>query len=308
MKSNGTISFLEMDDTEYIVFLTVSFVFGAIITVLGSIQLWCLHFSIFKRCMDSLLVSFLHLSMADMLQGILLLIPAVLAIIQREISTPIEFISDLVEIILIYGGRYLCTVSILTLNTLTVLKMIRVLLNTTYPRCRIRWICRAIWLLTFLFVGADYIAYKATGYKNDRRLWLPVLTGLTFVNFVCCFGRIYFALRRTERRVIAQPSRTGGRFLRIAIFQLSTFLICAVPWSIFRIVTFFVHVEKKKSLLFTKALRFLLILNPISDAIIFFVVYRHKLRRVRQQDVRVKYDRRSAYVLPRPPLQREGNE
>ena len=156
----------------------------------------------------------------------------------------------------------------------------------------VKKICRIIWAATLLTIGIDYAVYKALLHSADmitrkcRGLWLPILTIPTMILIVCCFTKIFLVMRRAERQM-GRPAdgstrRNGRRFLKIAVLQLSAFVVCAAPLSVFNIVFVCIHMKQDVAAMVHLPLMVLVLLNPLVDPLFFFAVYRNKLRRSRR--------------------------
>ena len=136
MAANVTKSYFRAfsSNADYIVFVIITFVVGSMIIILNALHLSFVHKVLFKNSMDYLVISFYHLCLADLLQGCFALLTVILTILEREIFMGDRGMIEITEFSEKFGYKYLSSVSILILNALTVLKMIRVTKNVRYTK------------------------------------------------------------------------------------------------------------------------------------------------------------------------------
>ena len=195
--------------------------------VLNILQLWCLHKQ-FRRHLNPLMVIIFHLSVADLLEGIAVILSNIIYMLKEKIFLGSSQFFESYDI-LVQANRFLLSVSIVTLATLTVLKMLRITRNECLTKLTIKRISRAIWIVMFVIFFTEYVVYKAHGYSDDvklvtkfRRLWLPVLTLLAAIIIVYCFTRMFYVMRmrqvQTSQEPVGRRKRcysAFGRFYRL---------------------------------------------------------------------------------------------
>ena len=257
---------------------------------LNSIQLWLLA-KRFKRNANSLLVVIKHLCISDLLNGVFLLLPPSLGLIETEIIPGNKIIHDITKLFTRVSRRYAITVSTFLLCLLTVTKMLKIVHNRSYTRLILRNVCRSVWLVIFVLVGMGSVV-KKTGVlttlseKIIKRIWMPLVIFPSIFLQCYCYWRIFSAVKVTTDRV---PPRADGsarndfNLQKIAAFQLLVFIVCVSPLCSYSLL---LVIRERQTL--SNADKFSLAtlmvlnnLNSIIDPIVFFVVFRKKWRRPR---------------------------
>ena len=216
-----------------------------------------------------------------------------------------------------FGSKCTFAVSIQLLLAMTVMKMLTVTQNKKFSMSCMWRVCFGVWCLNIIVYGVGLaLHYWDTSLWDFAGLWLPFLTYSTIVISVCCFCRIYYVLRRSNRSLEVRKDRTctfssetsepycvtsrpvpppcssprrkvGDTFTMIATIQLSAFIVCVTP-----LVTYQALCNDETNDLDTtlpvRLMRFLLLGNPVCNSISFFVVYRHLWRRNSQEKKRRK--------------------
>ena len=210
---------------------------GILTIVLNILQLWCLHKQ-FRRHVNPLMVIIFHLSVADLLQGASFIPTSIFSLLEKKQLVGSALLLECSDVCY-QASIYLSSVSIVTLATLTVLKMLRVTRNEWLTKRTIKQICKAIWIVVFGCFFTEYVVYKADGYRGNvelvnkyRRLWLPILTGPATIIFVFCFVKMFYAMRTRMIHTTNELDRRKRRFLIIAILNLLAFLVCVVPLAV----------------------------------------------------------------------------
>ena len=112
--------------------LVMSYVVGISAIIFNSIQLWLLA-KTFQRNANSLLIVIKHLCPSDLLNGVSLLLPPSLALIETEF--PGNIIIQIIWKLYTRVGRiYVITVSTFLLCLLTVTKMLKIVHNRSCTR------------------------------------------------------------------------------------------------------------------------------------------------------------------------------
>ena len=260
-------------------FKVVSVFLSVIIIITNGFQLRFLHKK-FRKCTDSLKTVFIHLCLVDLLQGINMILLAILIIIHRVGNVQNSWL--VVKIVRTIGARYLGSVSVILLNVMTIFRMIRVTRNQRLKKL-LKRICKMTWIVVFVVVAVEYTAYQFFYPAEEvlRELWLPCLTIPTVLSIVVCCLRIYHVTMKNERSVSAQHS-SGGKFLVVAVSQVTAYTACAGPLSIFRVLQACDVVSEDIQLFLDPWLSLLIMMNPVADSVVFFFVFRHKFMRQRR--------------------------
>ena len=98
-----------------------------------------------------LMVIIFHLSVADLVQGISLIPITIFKVLERKLFVGSHLIHECIDVCK-QGGKYLVSVSIVTLATLTVLKMLRVTPNKWLIKSTIKKICRTYYMVSCICV------------------------------------------------------------------------------------------------------------------------------------------------------------
>ena len=167
------------------------------------------------------------------------------------------------------------------LVALSVLKMILITTNKKYTRSTMKMICNSLWAVAFVLCVAEFTIYKLKLYPRVRimrRVWSPLLTFPAILVFLFCFGRIYYVNQKVTRR-FSRQQRDKGNFKKIAIAQVSAFVFCIAPLSVYDVglVTNQWYFESTETIL--RSLQVLSVLHPVIDSIVFFIVYKDKWRK-----------------------------
>lgn len=277
---------------------------GVFIVTMNTFQLWMLNTK-FSREINPLLVMMKHLCIADLLNGILLMTTPVLSILEWKVLPGNMMIHKIIIFLTIICGKYVFSVSTLTLNCLTVFKMMKITRNKWYSRATIRKICTYIWFVMLFISTIDYSIFQAVQSSVKvaiQRTWVPVLLFPSIVLQICCYGRILCYPRAANMRFPAIASiitRCNGKFLKIAIFQMIALINCMSPLSLRVMMVQYGGVELEEKVM--PGLRVLTYLQAVIDPIVFIIVYRKKLR-PRISPMVIRYDGRAAFVLPRPKI------
>ena len=247
---------------------TLTFILGAVIIVLKSIQIHCLRKRMDTRRNEQLVIV-LSLAVADLLQGI----SAICIALTRSLSGLNEFLIDVYAV-------HLFTVSMLTLLLLSFVKLMAVTRNTHYRRSNLKRCLIAIWIIDGIVRTTEYIVFKLEAYSIDqeayRKAASPFIVFLTTLTFIIFFGRIYFVVRRSNQDIGRQ---TNDNTMKIAIAQVMTFVICTWPSQTYKLVAMFTGIDdEEKHVKMQKGMLIFILLNPIVDPITFFIVNRHVWR------------------------------
>ena len=260
----------------------IGFVIALLTIILNIIQLWCLH-KHFRRHVNPLMVVIFHLSVADLIQGTIVISTFILMLLRKCIFPGSSLLKEIFDF---YGeaNKCLSAVSIVTLVTLTVLKMLRVTQNKWFTKSTVRRICRTIWIVVVLCFSTDYVVYKAGGYPGNEKLvvkyrpfWLPVLALPATVILVVCFARM-FCVMRTRMIQPVHEHAFRRRFLTIAILHLVSFVVFVAPATALIIADALIHIDPEQFEKLRRVFIVFIISNPLFDSIGFFIVYRGKLR------------------------------
>ena len=269
-----------------VVVLILPLVVGALTIFINSIQLWILKTK-FRRELNSLFVILRHLCVADLLNGVVTLSQSLLSVIEWKLLPENTILLWLTEFVAYTCVKYVFSISTVLVNCLTLLKMIIVTRNCWYTRSTVGKICNCIWLVNLLITITEYGISKSEVVSSQtevmlRRIWTPLCTSISFIFQCYCFGRIFCRTRIVQRQVPARAdrqNRSDGNFLKMAVFQVVSYMLCVGPLSIYLALPLFGDFKLKKHLLALFGV--LAYLNSIIDPIVFFVVYRHKWRRPR---------------------------
>ena len=265
------------------VMIGTTLLIGTLVVALNSLQIWFIR-NKFRRYTNPLIIIFLHLSVADLLQGVASPLLAGVLISKRELAPNSSIMEKITSLIRTFGYRYVIGVSIVQLNALTVLKMMRVTRNKRYTKSTMTRICMIIWSVCLVIVVTEYI-FHILIYPFDekvRELWLSLFTLPTIILFVVCFSRMYCVTTSSERRVNSS-NLFGGKFLVIASSQVAAFVICSAPLSFLRIVSFCRTVDPEVREVLDRSLGLLFLLNPVANSVVFLFVYRQKLNNDRHR-------------------------
>ena len=274
-----------MEGWEFITTIALVIVFATI--GLNILQLWCLHRH-FRRHVNPLMVIIFHLSVADLVQGISFMPITIFKVLERKLFVGSYLIHECIDVCK-QLGKYLASVSIVTLATLTVLKMLRVTRNEWLTKSTIKRICRTKWSVVFVCFFTEYVVYKAHRYSDDaelvkkyRRFWLPVLAFPATIIFVFSFSKMFYVLRTRMMHTSNEPDNRSRQFLTIAILNLLGFIVCAVPLAVLDVVDLVIHIHPDPFTKLEPIFKYFLIVNPLVDTIGFLIVYRRKSRRRRR--------------------------
>ena len=281
-----------------IVVLVLPLLVGSLTIIFNSVQLWTLKKK-FRRELNSLFVILRHLCVADLLNGVVTLTQTLVSVIEWKFLPKNNFLLWLTEFIGLTCNKYVFSVSTVLLNCLTLLKMIIVTRNCWYTRATVGKICKSVWIVTLVINSIEYGISKSEIFSSDikvvlRRVMAPLITLVSFIFQSYCFGKIFCRRRIVNSRVpprADRQNRSDGMFLKIAIFQILSYMLCIGPLSTYLALPLFgdFKVEKRLITLFGS----LAYLNSIIDPIIFFVVYRRKWRRRQPvppiQQIRLSY-------------------
>ena len=281
-----------------VVVLVSPLVVGVLTTLINSVQLWTLKTK-FRRELNSLFVILRHLCVADLLNGVVTLSQTLLSVIEWKLLPANTILLWLTEFVGLTCVKYVYSVSTVLLNCLTLLKMIIITRNCWYTRALVRKICKCVWSLTFVIVTIGYAISKTEVISSEgqvifRRIWIPLCTLLSLIFQCYGLGKIFYRTRRVKSRIsrsaraaraarAVRPVRrtqSDGNFLKIAIFQIMSYMVCVTPLSIYLALPLLCDFKVRRHL--HALFGVLAYLNSIIDPIVFFVVYRHKLRRPRQ--------------------------
>ena len=256
---------------------------GVLTIILNIAQLWCLH-KHFRRHVNPLMVIIFHLSVADLVVGISAIPTCIFMILKEKLFVGSSLLIECVDV-LQQVNRFLSSVSIITLATLTVLKMLRVTQNEWLTKLTIKRICRTIWIVVLVCFSIEYVVYKAHGYSDDvelvakyRRLWLPLQTFPAAIIIVYCFARMFCVMRMRQVQTTQESVERRRRFLTIAILHLVGFIVCAAPLAVLNLLDVVIQIDPVKIAQLHPKFVFLLMGNPLVDSIGFLIVYRRKLR------------------------------
>ena len=270
--------------------VSIPLAIGVLTIVLNVVQLWCLH-KHFRRHVNPLMVIIFHLSVADLLEGIAVILILIIKTLKKKPFVGSSLLLECYDV-LKQVNRFLLSVSIVTLATLTVLKMLRVTQNEWLTKLTIKRICRTIWIVVSVCFFTEYVVYKAHGYSDDvelvtkyRRLWLHVLTLPAAILIVYCFARIFYAMRKRQVRTSQEPVGRRRRFLAISILHLVGFILCTAPLAVLYVLDVTTQIDPVKFKQLRRTCVILLISNPLVDSIGFLIVYRRKLRGYRPRRV-----------------------
>lgn len=147
---------------------TIALAIGALTIALNIVQLWCLH-KYFRRHVNPLMVIIFHLSVADLVQDMLAIATFVIILLERKVFVVSFMLHQCIDVC-VEANKYLASVSIVTLATLTVLKMLRVTQNAWLTKSTIKRICRRIWIVVSVCFLAEFLVYKVHGYSTDAVL------------------------------------------------------------------------------------------------------------------------------------------
>ena len=275
--------------------LTVSS--GVLILAINAFQIYLLKKK-FRREVNPLFIIIKHLCVADILNGGFILVLCTLYFLQNSLSRD-HFYALHVMLLVCHGcGRYFFAVSTITLDALTVLKMIRVTQNKWYAKSTTRKMCYCIWFsLLIIFSTHEGIIQTIMKYSRSKTFISgSVLTFLSIPLQFTCFGRIFFTIRSSTKRNPHQRSRSSGNFLRIAISQVIAFVLCSLPEAIFHLLLILKPDVPKQPfvVIFGLLTRF----NSLVDPVVFLVVYKDKLR-TKRENYQVRFNGTSAFVVRR---------
>ena len=264
-------------------FVSIPLVIGVLTIVLNIVQLWCLH-KHFRRHVNPLMIIIFHLSVADLMDGSAIILISIIHILKENFFLGSSLLFECYGIFVQTNG-FLLSVSIVTLATLTVLKMLRVTRNEWLTKLTIKRISRTIWIVMLVIFFTEYVVYKSHGYSDDvelvtkyRRLWLSVITFAATIIIVYCFTRMFCVMRMRQVQTTQEPIGRRRRFLTIAILHLVGFIGCAAPLAVLSVLDVVIQIDSLKIAQLHPRFVFLLMGNPLVDSIGFLIVYRRKLR------------------------------
>ena len=286
---NMTITvFDRLRNSDENVVLTISLLIGFLTVGINSIQVWFLRTK-FRREVNTLFVIIQHLCIADLLNGVRVTGSALLSLLHLQFDYD-EHAYQIIHFIGLASGVYIFAVSTLTLDSLTILKMLKIVRNKSYQRSAVKRICYLAWVIAFILSAASIAIYatRNAAVVNIWRNWMPILTYLSIVLQCYCVVRI---CRTTLTQVARVPrradgaSRSTGMLLQISLLQVLAFVLCETPLS--TLMMFFGTTELVTPLfgIFVNLTNF----HSIVDPVLFFFVYRRKLRRQRV-NVAVEYN------------------
>ena len=290
LKSVGDTDFkgvARLIDQAGVVVLILPFVIGALTIAINSVQLWTLKKK-FRRELNSLFVILRHLCIADLLNGVVTLTQILLSVLEWKLFPENTVLLWLTEAMSTAGNKYMFFVSTVLLNCLTLLKMIIVTRNCWYTRATVKKICKCVWLVILIFISTEYGVSKALVISSKSkvvlRVWVPLCTSASFIFQCGCFARIYYRTRTLNNRATRaaradRRTRSDGNFLKIAIFQIISYVMCVCPISTYLALPLFSDFKVENH--WFAILGVLAYLNSIIDPIVFFVVYKHKWMRPR---------------------------
>ena len=311
-KSNGRNTTSTADDTGFkgvarimeksgIVVLILPLVVGVITIIINSVQLWTFKTK-FKRELNSLFVILRHLCIADLLNGVVTLSQTMLSVIEWKFLPGNMILMWLTEFVNYACLIYVFLCSTVLMNCLTLLKMILVTKNCWYTRATVGKICKGVWSLIFFVVSVGYVISKTGAISSDgkmifRRIWVPLCTSISFIFQCYCLGRIFYRARHVNNKVPQRAdrrTRTDGNFVKIAIFQIVSYMVCVGPLSTYQALPLLCDFKVKRH--FNVLFGVLAYLNSIIDPVVFFVVYRHKWRRPKRHQSSRGHDIRLSYI------------
>ena len=235
-----------------------------------------------------LMVIIFHLSVADLVEGIIGILNCIVIMLEEKLFVGLSLLLE----VFMQATRFLLSVSIITLATLTVLKMLRVTQNEWLTKLTIKRICRTIWICMSVCFFTEYVVYKAHCYSDDvelvtkyRHIWLPILTLPAAIIIVYCFAKMFYSMRMSQVQTPQEPVGRRRRFLTIAILHLVGFIVCAAPLAVLNVLDVTIQIDPVKFERIRLICIFLLMINPLVDSIGFLIVYRRKLRRQRPRRV-----------------------
>ena len=264
-------------------FVSIPLVIGVLTIVLNIVQLWCLH-KHFRRHVNPLMIIIFHLSVADLMDGSAIILISIIHILKENFFLGSSLLFECYGIFVQTNG-FLLSVSIVTLATLTVLKMLRVTRNEWLTKLTIKRISRTIWIVMLVIFFTEYVVYKSHGYSDDvelvtkyRRLWLSVITFAATIIIVYCFTRMFYVIKMRQVQTSQEPVGRRRRFLAISILHLVGFIVCTAPLAVLNILDVTIQINPVKFERLHRYCVFLLITNPLVDSIGFLIVYRRNLR------------------------------
>ena len=290
--------------------------FVAVLSItMNSVQLWFLRAK-FRREMNPLFLLIWHLCIADLLAGVQNLSFTLLGILEGNIITDVDFTENLHHVIHFVGptcATYVFTVSTVTLDGPTVLKVLKIIKNRSYRKVTVKRVCYCTWGVAFIGPAINYILYQAKVSQVSDQMAIQVIyiTILTYSSVFLqsyCLGRISCATRLSMRKVPERAdgtTRSKGRFLKIAVFQILAFGGCELALPSYLMMVKFTNINSENTLL--ACFRGLIYLHSVVDPIVFFVVYRHKWR-PKRPNLALGFDGRTAYVIPTPRLDSCNNQ
>ena len=289
-----------LQNTQNSSYLALQCSLGPLIILINSVQLLFLKTK-FKREINTLFVLIRHLSIADLLNGVVMVTRASLSALEWKVFVDSNVVHEVLEFIGIACTMFVVTVSTTTLDSLTVMKMLKITQDKSYREATVKKICYSIWGISFVLSAISYAFFRAHAFSSTAGLQGIGLSLLTFSSVVLqsyCFGRIIYV---TQIRTVQVPgradgtARSGGAFTKIAIFQILAFVVCQMPLSTYFLIVDLGVLELDNTKL--RVVGLLPYLHSIVDPAVFFVVYRHKWRQHRQI-MSVRYYRRSAFGVP----------
>ena len=282
-------------------FIALPCLAGSLIVLVNSAQLWFLQTK-FRREINPLFVIIRHLCIADLSTGIMSLVRQTLLILEWKVFTGNVVIDEMIYFTGMAYGKFTFVVSTITLDYLTVMKMLKVTRNYWLRKITCAKICRSIWggaiivsLVYYASVKADVFPVKA--WPVIQGLWFSILAFPSIILQLFCYGRIFFVTRANTRRNPGRAdgsTRSDGSFLKISVFQVAAFIVCELPLSTYLLILNLGNVGVEDRLVFVFV--FFITLHSLVDPLIFFVVYRGKLRKQRPKMAAI-YNGRSAFVI-----------
>ena len=138
----------KFEDIKYAVVVCLC-VSAAFTIIANALQLWCLNKK-FRREVNTLFVIVKHLSIADLIQGIQVLIMAILVILQMTSFRETTASSYVIQFNQMFNNFYIHPVTLITLDCLTLLKMLKITYNSWTGKATVKRICYCVWGILFI--------------------------------------------------------------------------------------------------------------------------------------------------------------
>ena len=280
--------------------VTMTFVSGFIILAVNAFHIYLLKKK-FRREVNPLFIVINHLCLADLFNGGFVILLCVLYVLRDTLSSDYVFIVNTMLLGCHAYGRYLFAVSTIMLDALTVLKMIIVTRNKWYGKSATKKTCHCIWVSMLLLSGI-HEGVVQTIMKYSRSNIFILVSALTIISVTLqctCFARIFYVIKSRAKRNPPrgdQSPRSSGNFLCIAVLQVVAFVLCSFPEAIFHLLLILRPDVPEQPFIVIFGL--LSRLNSLVDPIVFFLVYKNKLKTPRTNH-QVRFDGNIACVIPR---------